>query len=96
VNGGNTESSREGEKQKMRQGRKQNDEGTGRAVGGRTPLSTKNYRKLNFTLIIFTCSVQILRGADKSLAFLISYFPICSTIKRIFLGWVKEVRTTKP
>jgi hypothetical protein len=29
-------------------------------------------------------------GADKSLA-----FPICSTTKRIFLGWVKEVRTTK-
>jgi hypothetical protein len=22
-------------------------------------------------------------------------FPICSTSKRIFLGWVKEVRTTK-
>jgi hypothetical protein len=33
----------------------------------------------------------ICRGADKSLA-----FPICSTTKRIFLGWVKEVRTTKP
>jgi hypothetical protein len=29
-------------------------------------------------------------GADKSLA-----FPICSTTERIFLGWVKEVRTTK-
>jgi hypothetical protein len=27
--------------------------------------------------------------------FLFSYFPICSTTKRIFLGWVKEVRTTK-
>jgi hypothetical protein len=37
----------------------------------------------------------ICRGADKSLAFPISYFPICSTTKRIFLGWVKEVRTTK-
>jgi hypothetical protein len=35
--------------------------------------------------------IQIRRGADKSLA-----FPICSTAKRIFLGWVnKEVRTTK-
>jgi hypothetical protein len=33
--------------------------------------------------------------ADKSLAFPISYFPICSTTERIFLGWVKEVRTTK-
>jgi hypothetical protein len=30
------------------------------------------------------------RQADRSLAFL-----ICSTTKRIFLGWVKEVRTTK-
>jgi hypothetical protein len=29
-------------------------------------------------------------GADKSLA-----FPICSTTKRIILGWVKEVRTMK-
>jgi hypothetical protein len=26
---------------------------------------------------------------------LISYFPICSTTKRIFLGWVKEVRAKK-
>jgi hypothetical protein len=33
---------------------------------------------------------EIRRGADKSLA-----FPICSTTKRIFLGWVEEVRTTK-
>jgi hypothetical protein len=33
---------------------------------------------------------NIRRGADKSLA-----FPICSTNKRIFLGWVKEIRTTK-
>jgi hypothetical protein len=32
----------------------------------------------------------IRRGAEKSLA-----FPICSTTKIIFLGWVKEVRTTK-
>jgi hypothetical protein len=30
-------------------------------------------------------------GADKSLAFPISYFPICSTTKRIFLEWVREV-----
>jgi hypothetical protein len=34
-------------------------------------------------------------GADKSLAFPISYFPICSTTKIIFLEWVKEIRTTK-
>jgi hypothetical protein len=38
---------------------------------------------------------QIRRCADNYLAFPISYFPICSTTKRIFLGWVKEVRTTK-
>jgi hypothetical protein len=38
---------------------------------------------------------QVSRGADMSLTFPISYFPICSTTKRIFLGWVKEVRTTK-
>jgi hypothetical protein len=35
------------------------------------------------------------RDADKSLAFPISYFPVCSTAKIIFLGWVKEVITTK-
>jgi hypothetical protein len=29
------------------------------------------------------------------LAFPVSYFLICSTTKIIFLGWVKEVRTTK-
>jgi hypothetical protein len=34
--------------------------------------------------------MMIRKGADKSLA-----FPICSTTKRIFLGQVKEVRTTK-
>jgi hypothetical protein len=34
-------------------------------------------------------------GADKSLASPVCYFPICTTTKRIFLGWVKEVRTTK-
>jgi hypothetical protein len=32
-------------------------------------------------------------GGDKSLAFPI--FPIRSSTKRNFLGWVKEVRTTK-
>jgi hypothetical protein len=34
------------------------------------------------------------RGADKYLAVPISYFPICSTTKRILLGCVKEVRKT--
>jgi hypothetical protein len=33
---------------------------------------------------------EVRGGADKILA-----FPICSTTKRIFLGWVKEVRTKK-
>jgi hypothetical protein len=35
------------------------------------------------------------RGADKSLAFPILYFPSCGTTKIIFLGWVEEVRLTK-
>jgi hypothetical protein len=35
-----------------------------------------------------SAGVEIIRrGADKSLA-----LPICSTTKRIFLGWVKEVK----
>jgi hypothetical protein len=35
--------------------------------------------------------IEVLRrDADNSLA-----SPICSTTTRIFLGWVKEVRTTK-
>jgi hypothetical protein len=34
--------------------------------------------------------LDLRRSADKS-----SAFPICSTTKRIFLGWVKEVRTRK-
>jgi hypothetical protein len=40
-------------------------------------------------------NVPIGRGADKSLAFPVAYFTICSTTKRFFLGWVKEVRTMK-
>jgi hypothetical protein len=35
------------------------------------------------------------KGADNSLAFHIFVFPIGSTNKMFFLGWVKEVRTTK-
>jgi hypothetical protein len=38
-------------------------------------------------------SNDVRRGSAKSWAFPISYFPICSTTERIFLGWVKEVRT---
>jgi hypothetical protein len=34
------------------------------------------------------------RGAEKSLVFPIPPFSICSTPKTVFLGWVKEVRTT--
>jgi hypothetical protein len=59
VNGGNTDSSREGEKQKMRQRIKQNDEGTGWAVRRTTGLLMASYRKLDFTLISLSCSVQI-------------------------------------
>jgi hypothetical protein len=42
------------------------------------------------TQSLSSMSVPVRRGADKSLA-----AHICSTTKRNFLGWVKEVRTTK-
>jgi hypothetical protein len=38
---------------------------------------------------------EVGRGADKYLAFPISYSHIRTRTKRIFLGWVKEVRTKK-
>jgi hypothetical protein len=38
--------------------------------------------------------VDVCRGADESLAFSVSLL-VCNTNKRILLGWVKEVRTTK-
>jgi hypothetical protein len=40
-------------------------------------------------------SLNIRRSVDKSLSFPVSYFPICSTTKRIFLRWIKEVRIKK-
>jgi hypothetical protein len=46
-------------------------------------------------LTTYTHDLELCRGPDKSFAFPNSYFLICSTTKRIFLGWVKEVRTTK-
>jgi hypothetical protein len=39
-------------------------------------------------------NIFVRMGADKSLPSPISLFPTCSTIKRIFLSWVKEVKTT--
>jgi hypothetical protein len=40
--------------------------------------------------------IEVRRGTDKSLAFLLSYFPILQhNQNKFFLGWVKEVRTTK-
>jgi hypothetical protein len=45
-------------------------------------INYKNHMKLIYT--------RIRRGSDKSLA-----FPIFSTTQILFLGWVKEVRTTK-
>jgi hypothetical protein len=44
------------------------------------------------TAVVMKSSIlwDIHRGADTTLA-----FRICSTTKRIFLGWVKEVTTTK-
>jgi hypothetical protein len=44
---------------------------------------------------VFEINGCLRRGAEKSLAFPISYISICSTTKIIFLEWVKEVRTTK-
>jgi hypothetical protein len=44
----------------------------------------------NSPLVTVRRSQYLHRDADKSLA-----FPICSTAKRIFLEWVKEVRATK-
>jgi hypothetical protein len=38
------------------------------------------------SVMLCCASFMLSRGADKSLAFPISYFPICSTTKRIFLG----------
>jgi hypothetical protein len=35
--------------------------------------------------------ILIRRGADKSLAFPLSYFPICSTTKIIFLDGLKKL-----
>jgi hypothetical protein len=51
--------------------------------------------KCNALLSIrFSNTLGLRRGPDNFLAFP-TYFPICSTTKRIFLEWVKEVRTTK-
>jgi hypothetical protein len=61
----------------------------------RVAITATNGLMLCREIIAVHCENHIRRGADKSLAFSISYFPICSTTKRIFLGWVKEVRTTK-
>jgi hypothetical protein len=55
-------------------------------------VATDAERKLHY---LYLSRAYICRGADKSSASLISYFPVCSTSKIIFLGWVEEVRTTK-
>jgi hypothetical protein len=39
--------------------------------------------------------IALRKGAAKFLAISVSYFPVCGTTRRIFLGCVKEVRTTK-
>jgi hypothetical protein len=52
-----------------------------------------------FTLLFinyFTLTLEsVHRGVEKFLPFPISYYPICSTTKRMFVGWVKEFRRTK-
>jgi hypothetical protein len=71
-------------------------------VNDRPDLSSERAPHMNKIILIylFVYGVFIVfligMGADKSLAFPISYFPICSTTKRIVLEWVKEVRTKKP
>jgi hypothetical protein len=57
----------------------------------------KVYLYLSFTSgRIMAVFESLRRAADKSLVFPVSKFPICSTNQRIFLEYVKEVRTTKP
>jgi hypothetical protein len=43
------------------------------------------------TIKIPAKELTLRRGADKSLAFPISYFPICSTTKRFFLDELKKL-----
>jgi hypothetical protein len=52
------------------------------------------YENITKNLRVLSYGIRVRRGADESLVFPASYFPVCSTTK-IFLGWVKEVRTTK-
>jgi hypothetical protein len=40
---------------------------------------------------VYFCAFLIPRGADKSLAFRISYFPLCSITKIIFLDGLKKL-----
>jgi hypothetical protein len=54
------------------------------------PLTSSHAYCMQFLLQKNNCYVGVLI----SLWFFL--FPTCSTTKRIFLGWVKEVRTTKP
>jgi hypothetical protein len=52
--------------------------------------TTVNLRTLRFTVTCTRVLSLLYRGADKPLA-----FPVCIITKRIFLGWVEEVRTMK-
>jgi hypothetical protein len=62
---------------------------TGKAVGQVYQCWWRICREIN----VFFFQVRIRRGADKPLPFPIFLF---AAQKIIFLGWVKEVRTTKP
>jgi hypothetical protein len=51
--------------------------------------------ELSTAIALVNLVLLVRRGADEFLACSFSHFPIYSTTKRIVLGWVKEVRTTK-
>jgi hypothetical protein len=55
-----------------------------------SPILQPDKKNEDFSHFLLYFLATVGKGADKSLA-----FPICSTTKRIFLGWVNEVRSTK-
>jgi hypothetical protein len=63
---------------------------------GHDAVEKKNiYREANLDSAVVQPILVATWDADKSLAFSFHLRMGCSTAKRIVLGWVKEVRTTK-
>jgi hypothetical protein len=69
--------------------------GSGRSTARTASSKTYQARVIFVSKVLKGSDDGVCKGADKSLTFLISYFPICNTTKIIFLEWVTEVRTTK-